>query len=61
VAALGQLGRLHIRSFHEITLNLLVEADKLAVDQLAYASYRVPEIVELIQAGRLSAESANAE
>ncbi|MFN2224449.1 MAG: ornithine cyclodeaminase family protein [Candidatus Promineifilaceae bacterium] len=41
-------------SYQEVALELLLEADKLIVDRWAYVSYRVPEIVELVQAGRLS-------
>jgi alanine dehydrogenase len=48
-------------SYQEVALNLLLEADKLVVDRWAYVSYRVPEIVELVQAGRLSAEDVHAE
>ncbi len=48
-------------SYQEIALNLLLEANKLVVDRWAYVSYRVPEIVELIQAGRLSAKDVHAE
>jgi len=48
-------------SFQEVALNLLLEVDKLVVDPRAYVSYRAPEIVELVQAGRLSAEDAHAE
>jgi ornithine cyclodeaminase/alanine dehydrogenase-like protein (mu-crystallin family) len=48
-------------SRQEIALNLLLEADKLVVDRWAYVSYRVPEIVELIQAGSLSVDDVHAE
>ena len=48
-------------SYQEIALNLLLEADKLVVDRWAYVSYRVPEIVELVQVGKLSAEDVHAE
>ena len=48
-------------SYQEIALNLLLEADKLVVDRWAYASYRVPEMVELIQAGKLSEKDVHAE
>jgi alanine dehydrogenase len=48
-------------SFQEVALNLLLEADKLVVDRWAYVSYRVPEIIELIQAGRLSKDDVHAE
>jgi ornithine cyclodeaminase/alanine dehydrogenase-like protein (mu-crystallin family) len=48
-------------SYQEVALDLLLEADKLVVDRWAYVSYRVPEIVELVQAGRLSAEDVHAE
>ncbi|UCG24571.1 MAG: ornithine cyclodeaminase family protein [Chloroflexota bacterium] len=48
-------------SYQEVALNLLLEADKLVVDRWAYVSYRVPEIVELIQAGKLSEKGVHAE
>ena len=48
-------------SYQEVDLNLLLKADKLVVDRWAYVSYRVPEIVELIQAGKLSQEDVHAE
>jgi ornithine cyclodeaminase/alanine dehydrogenase-like protein (mu-crystallin family) len=48
-------------SYQEVALDLLLEADKLVVDRWAYVSYRVPEIVELVKAGRLSAEDVHAE
>ena len=48
-------------SYQEIALNLLLEANKLVVDRWAYVSYRVPEIVELVQAGKLSEEDVHAE
>jgi alanine dehydrogenase len=48
-------------SYQEVALNLLLEADKLIVDRWAYVSYRVPEIVELIQAGKLSEKDVHAE
>jgi ornithine cyclodeaminase len=48
-------------SYQEVALNLLLEADKLVIDRWAYVSYRVPEMVELIQAGKLSKEDVHAE
>ena len=48
-------------SYQEVALNLLLEADKLIVDRWAYVSYRVPEIFELIQAGKLSEADVHAE
>jgi len=48
-------------SYQEVALDLLLEADKLVVDRWAYVSYRVPEIVELVQAGKLSQEDVHAE
>ena len=41
-------------SYQEVALEVLLEADKLVVDRWAYASYRIPEMVELIQSGQLS-------
>ena len=40
---------------------MLLEADKLVVDRWAYVSYRVPEMIELIQAGKLSEADVHAE
>ena len=48
-------------TYQEVALDLLLEADKLIVDRWAYVSYRVPEMVELIQAGKLSAKDVHAE
>ena len=48
-------------SYQEIALNLLLEADKLVVDRWTYVSYRVPEIVELVKAGRFSEKDVHAE
>ena len=48
-------------SYQEVALNLLLEADKLVIDRWAYVSYRVPEMVELIQAGKLSEDDVHAE
>jgi ornithine cyclodeaminase/alanine dehydrogenase-like protein (mu-crystallin family) len=48
-------------TYQEVALDLLLEADKLVVDRWAYVSYRVPEMVELIQAGKLSAKDVHAE
>jgi alanine dehydrogenase len=48
-------------SYQEVALDLLLEADKLVVDRWAYVSYRVPEIVQLVQAGRLSQADVHAE
>jgi alanine dehydrogenase len=48
-------------SYQEVALNLLLEADKLVVDRWAYVSYRVPEIIELVQAGKLSEADIHAE
>jgi len=47
-------------SYQEVALNLLLEADKLVIDRWAYVSYRVPEMVELIQAGKLSEDDIHA-
>lgn len=48
-------------SYQEVDLDLLLEVDKLVVDRWAYVSYRVPEIVQLVQAGRLSQAHVHAE
>ncbi len=48
-------------SYQEIALDLLLKADKLVVDRWEYVSYRVPEMVELINQGRLSRSDIHAE
>ncbi len=48
-------------SYQEVALNLLLDADKLIVDRWAYVSYRVPEIIDLVQAGKLSEADVHAE
>ena len=48
-------------SYQEVALDLLLEVDKLVVDRWAYVSYRVPEILELVQAGKLSEADVHAE
>lgn len=48
-------------SYQEIALDVLLKVDKLIVDRWAYVSYRIPEIVELVQAGRLSRDNVYAE
>jgi ornithine cyclodeaminase/alanine dehydrogenase-like protein (mu-crystallin family) len=48
-------------SYQEVAKRLLLEADKLVVDRWAYVSYRVPELVELIEAGELSLDDVHAE
>ena len=48
-------------SYQEVALNLLSKADKLIVDRWEYASYRVPEMVELINEGTLNRSSIYAE
>jgi len=48
-------------SYQEIAVDLLLKADKLIVDRWEYVSYRVPEIVELINQGRLSRDEIHAE
>jgi ornithine cyclodeaminase/alanine dehydrogenase-like protein (mu-crystallin family) len=48
-------------SYQEIALDLLLKADKLVVDRWQYVSYRVPEIIQLIEEGKLSREDVHAE
>ncbi len=48
-------------SYQEVALDLLLETEKLVVDRWAYVSYRVPEIVELVQMGKLSQKDVHAE
>jgi alanine dehydrogenase len=48
-------------SYQEVALDLLLQVDKLIVDRWAYVSNRVPEIVELVQSGRLSQANVHAE
>jgi ornithine cyclodeaminase/alanine dehydrogenase-like protein (mu-crystallin family) len=48
-------------SYQEIALDLILQADKLIVDRWQYVSYRVPEIIELIQQGKLDESSIHAE
>ena len=48
-------------SYQEIELDLVLKADKLVMDRWAYVSYRVPEIVELIEGGKLSQADIHAE
>ena len=48
-------------SYQEVALDLLLEVDKLVVDRWIYVSYRVPEIIELVQAGKLSEADVHAE
>lgn len=48
-------------SYQEVALEVLLKADKLIVDRWEYASYRIPEMVELIEAGKLSRSSIDCE
>ena len=48
-------------SYQEIAMDLPLKADKLIVDRWDYVSYRVPEMVELINEGRLSKGDIHAE
>ena len=48
-------------SYQEVALDVLLEADKFVVDRWEYVSYRIPEMIELINTGQLSAESIHAE
>jgi ornithine cyclodeaminase len=48
-------------SYQEIALDLLLKADKLVVDRWQYVSYRVPEMIQLIEEGKLRQEDVHAE
>jgi ornithine cyclodeaminase/alanine dehydrogenase-like protein (mu-crystallin family) len=48
-------------SYQEVALDLLLQADKLVVDRWQYVSYRVPEMVQLINEDRLSRADVHAE
>lgn len=48
-------------SYQEVSLDLLLEVDKLVVDRWVYVSPRVPEVIELVNAGRLSQDDVHAE
>ncbi len=48
-------------SYQEVALDLLLQADKFVVDRWQYVSYRVPEIVQLINEDRLSQADIHAE
>jgi alanine dehydrogenase len=48
-------------SYQEIALDLLLKADKLVVDRWQYVSYRVPEMIHLIEEGKLRQEDVHAE
>ena len=48
-------------SYQEVDLDVLTSADKLVVDNWGYVSPRIPEIIQLIEAKRLSREDVYAE
>lgn len=48
-------------SYQEVALDLLLKADKLVVDRWQYVSYRVPEMIQLIEEGKLRREDVHAE
>jgi ornithine cyclodeaminase/alanine dehydrogenase-like protein (mu-crystallin family) len=48
-------------SYQEVARELLLQADKLIVDRWAYVSYRVPEMIDLIDRGQLSRADIHAE
>lgn len=48
-------------SYQEIALDVVLRADKLVVDHWQYVSYRVPELIELIRAGKLHRDDLHAE
>ena len=48
-------------SHQEIALDVIAKADKLVVDSWHYVSPRIPELIDLISAGRLGPEDVHAE
>jgi ornithine cyclodeaminase/alanine dehydrogenase-like protein (mu-crystallin family) len=48
-------------TYQEIDPELILQVDKFIVDNWQYASPRVPEIIHLVQSGRLSQENVYAE
>ena len=48
-------------SYQEIALDVITKADKLVVDSWHYVSPRIPELRDLIAAGRLGQEDVHAE
>ena len=48
-------------SYQEVALDLFLEADKFVVDRWAYVSTRIPEMVQLIEQGKLSEGDVPAE
>jgi ornithine cyclodeaminase/alanine dehydrogenase-like protein (mu-crystallin family) len=48
-------------SYQEIALDVITKADKLVVDSWHYVSPRIPELRDLIAAGRLGSEDVHAE
>lgn len=48
-------------SFQEVHLDVITKADKLIVDRWKYVSPRIPEVIQLINEGKLSKESLHAE
>ncbi len=47
--------------YQEVALDFLLAADKLVVDRWEYVSYRVPEMIALIEVGRLRRDDLHAE
>lgn len=48
-------------SYQEVALDLFTTADRLIVDRWEYVSHRIPEMVELIAAGKLGRDDVDAE
>ncbi len=48
-------------SYQELAPDMLLEVDKLIVDRWEYVSYRNPEVIELVKAGKLSESDIHAE
>lgn len=48
-------------SYQEVALDLFLKVDKFIVDRWKYVAPRIPEIVELVEAGKLTQENVHAE
>lgn len=48
-------------SYQEVSFDVITRADKVVVDSWGYVSPRIPEIIQLVQEGKFSAEKVYAE
>jgi ornithine cyclodeaminase/alanine dehydrogenase-like protein (mu-crystallin family) len=48
-------------SYQEVALEVITKADKVVVDNWGYVSPRIPEVIQLVQEGKLSREQVYAE